>query len=271
MARKVNHRKYLQNATSFRSFGFKHLKCLSFGQRNLLEFQMAGEQFTSDISAHFDNEGENKCKRCGLPDSKQHRFEECVAFSHIRKRHPGILTLWHQLPSEAGFFSLWPCDEWQIQFQSLLSLIQFPSIERIVNEDLVHLFVDGSCQHQAHPDIRISSGSVARVLPRAGFEVVWSGMTPSSDQQSLRGEILAGCVATASYRRCLIYTDNATFWSTANRILTALRCGFVPWPPRINLIFGFTFSGACRAQISKTSALSKLKGTWIGRHKRRII
>ena len=70
-----------------------------------------------------------------------------------------------------------------------------------------------------------------RVLPRAGFEVVWSGMTPSSDQQSLRGEILAGCVATASYRKCWIYTDNATFWSTANGIISALR-GFVPSVPK---------------------------------------
>ena len=151
VARRVNHRKYLQEATSFRTFDFKHLKCLSFGQRNLLGFQMVGKQFTSDITAHFKNEGENKCKWCGLPDSKQHRFEECEAFSHIRKRHPGIINLWHQLPLEARFFSQWPCDEWQNHFQSLLSLIQFPRIERVVNDEVVHLFVDGSCQHQAHP------------------------------------------------------------------------------------------------------------------------
>ena len=205
VARKVNHRKYLQDATSFRTFDFKHLKCLSLGQRNLLEFQMVGEQFTSDVTARFSTDGENKCKWCGLPDSRQHRFEECVAFSHIRKTHPGIMNIWLQLPMETRFFSLWPCDGWQIPFQALLSLIQFRRVVRVVNDEIVHLFVDGSCQHQAHPDIRISSGSVIRVLRQAGFEVVWSGMTPSSDQQSLRGEIIAGCIATASYRKCWIY------------------------------------------------------------------
>ena len=60
----------------------------------------------------------------------------------------------------------------------------------------------------------------------------WSGMTPSSDQQSLRGEILAGCVATASYRKCWIYTDNSTFWSTANGMVSALRSGLVPSVPK---------------------------------------
>ena len=106
VAQKVNHRKYLHEATSFRTFEFRHLKSLSIGQRNLLEFQMVGEQFTSDVTAHFDHEGENKCKWCGLADSKQHRFESCEAFSHIRQRHPGILHIWNRLPLEARFFSL---------------------------------------------------------------------------------------------------------------------------------------------------------------------
>ena len=34
------------------------------------------------------------------------------------------------------------------------------------NEELAHLFVDGSCQHQAHP---FSSGSVVRVHSHAEF------------------------------------------------------------------------------------------------------
>ena len=232
VAKKVRHRKYLHEATSFRTFDFRHLKGLTFGQRNLLEFQMVGEQFTADVTTHFDPDGENKCKWCGLPDSKQHRFELCVAFSHIRARHPGIIAIWNSLPIEARFFSLWPCDEWHENFQSLLSLIKFPEINRIVNDELVHLFVDGSCQHQAHQDIRISSGSVVRVLPQAEFEVVWSGMTPSSDQQSLRGEILAGCVATASFQKCCIYTDNSTFCSIATGIVDALRNGLTPLVPK---------------------------------------
>ena len=105
-------------------------------------------------------------------------------------------------------------------------------IERVENVELVHLFVDGSCQHQAHPDIRVSSGSVVRVQSHAEFEVVWSGMTPSSDQQSLRGEILAGCVATASYRKCWIYTDNSTFWSSANAMVSAVKRGLAPSVPK---------------------------------------
>ncbi len=232
VAKKVRHRKYLHEATSFRTFDFRHLKGLTFGQRNLLEFQMVGEQFTADVTTHFDPEGENKCKWCGLPDSKQHRFESCAAFSHVRARHPGIIAIWSSLPIEARFFSLWPCDERYEDFQSLLSLVKFPEINRMVNDELVHLFVDGSCQHQAHQDIRISSGSVVLVRPHAEFEVVWSGMTPSADQQSLRGEILAGCVATASFQKCCIYTDNSTFYSVATGIVDALRKGLTPLVPK---------------------------------------
>ena len=230
---------------------------------------MVGEQFTVDVTHHFDPDGENKCKWCGLPDSRQHRFESCVAFSHIRVRHPGVLRLWNQFPLEARFFSLWPCDEWQGHFQSLWTLIQFPEIKRIMNDELVHLFVDGSCQHQAHQDIRISSGSVVRVLPQAEFEVVWSGMTPSSDQQSLRGEILAGCVATASYRKCCIYTDNSTFWSIANGIVAALRSGIIPLVPKEHSDLWVFFSDACKDPTWTISVLLRSKGTWIGRHKQR--
>ena len=157
---------------------------------------MSGRHFTCDARSKFAGSTcDDKCPHCGKAvDSRAHRVFDCPVFEKVRWHYRDIFSL---APSSALLFGLWPFPDGLVEWQASLDSIPFPVVSRRSVDHKLCLFTDGSCLFPAIPDIRVAAAAVVTPL-HSGYEVIWSGMLPTSNQTIQRAEILAGAIATAS-------------------------------------------------------------------------
>ena len=222
-------------------------------------FQSCGEQFTNDAKKYFGDVSPicPFCQNCD--DSRLHRFEECSFFQPVRREFPLLFNNWSSLPMQAKTYSLWPEPPMDDQFLCLLHNIPFLQVDRLEDDNLhiVFTFTDGSCKWQKYPDIRIGSFTAVEVLGNGSSAVIHSGLVPG--QQSVhKGEILAGTVAVLRFHHVRIFTDNAAFLKTAEKIL---HCHLLQLPillPEEERDLWSLFALALTAKSRKTKAHTEL-------------
>lgn len=105
--------------------------------------------------------------------------------------------IFRNAPQSALLFGLWPFPEGLVEWQASLDSLEFPAVFRRPGVRKTCFFSDGSCLFPAISDIRVAAGAV--VTPDdSGYEVVWSGLLPTSNQTIQRAEILSGAIARAA-------------------------------------------------------------------------
>ena len=73
------------------------LQTFSDTQRRQLLREISGAYQLEGQKAHWTEESDGSCPFCGDVDSKQHRFQECAAFAHVREPFAMVL---HQVEEE---------------------------------------------------------------------------------------------------------------------------------------------------------------------------
>ena len=68
----------------------KDLSSLRKEEKKLVLHQQIGSFYTEDYRKYCG--GTTNCPRCGLPDSRRHRLEECQGSEHLRAQFPGLMN-----------------------------------------------------------------------------------------------------------------------------------------------------------------------------------
>lgn len=93
------------------------------------------------------------------------------------------------------------------------------------------LFTDASACFPQRPWMRLAAAAVIQVPPFSSpgefgtWELFWKGALPTSNQNVLRAEMLAGFVAFAAASRVTVYSDCRVFVDGAQAILDHLHRG----------------------------------------------
>ena len=87
-------------------------------------YQQIGSFYTADYRKHCG--GIANCPRCGLPDSRRHRLEECQYSEHLRAQFPGLMRTWGKLPKHVKYFGLFSEPDSLRIWQSCLDRIPWP-------------------------------------------------------------------------------------------------------------------------------------------------
>ena len=188
IAGQVSHRKGLASLQAVDIEFSRPSKSLLPSERGLLGQLVCGRNFTCDSRSKFAGATcDSKCPHCGqAEDSRAHRVYDCPAFEMVRWHYRGIFQ---NAPQSALLFGLWPFPDGLVEWQASLDSLGFPAVFRRRGAGKTCFFSDGSCLFPAISDIRVAAGAV--VTPEdSGYEVVWSGLLPTSNQTIQRAEIL---------------------------------------------------------------------------------
>ena len=128
--------------------------CLSFtsSECGLVLTQQTGAFFTEDYRKHIPGSSV-KCPKCELPDSREHRLDDCVATAPLRRVFPALFNVWNELAPHEKYFGLFGELTGIKEFRAAVGSVTFPELPRgDPKEDLV-IFTDGSCMFPRIPQL----------------------------------------------------------------------------------------------------------------------
>ena len=179
----------------------KRLSALDVPHQALFRLGLAGGSFTADASTHWSDSGSSACKWCGCVDSLHHRYWTCAHTRHFRSSlATDVVPLLNQLPPALTLRG-WAlhCPSWP-QWISLLTSLprEIPAVVTpFVLDRWNHVFTDGSCLWQSHPNIRVAAWSSVIASPFTDswtFDVrgiLGSAHLPGLCQTAFRAELYA--------------------------------------------------------------------------------
>lgn len=194
------------------------LRMLSCSDRALFQRVLNGSHFTQDVVSFSQPGVGSECVYCGSTDSRYHRFWQCEFFHEQRAEFPP--SLWPLLPSlpevlTSFGWSLRPHTD-HTWFSMLAQYSVHPAPALCANdEDVIHLFTDGSCLFQHDANCRFAAWGVICAPSNAqtidACKVVDSGPLPGIVQNAYRAEVYAilralECCRHVKNRLCL-WTD----------------------------------------------------------------
>ena len=209
--------------------------------RRLLVREIAGAFQTRVQQAIWDSQITPECQWCGQPDTKHHRFFSCTATSAVREPFHELLTqldsvdcLWPELPV---LFED-PKDEFRLTFQYNLQEGQPPAeliqnlISCIDEQNPLHVYTDGSCQHPTMPSLCFAGYSVVIDSCRSDSERIWqaqrfkeTGIRPTTlhvvlqelcpqSQDIHHAELRSLIRAQELFRHAIIHVDSSSAIAT---------------------------------------------------------
>ena len=144
------------------------LQTFSDSERRQLLREIAGAYQLEGQKAHWTSDSDGSCPFCGEMDSKQHRFQECAAFAHVRESFTMVLR---QVEEEGLTIAQMPVihSHADMQMHQLLHNQQPHAIlmerfyefarERQMHNQTFHIYVDGSCCYPRFPTSRFAAYS----------------------------------------------------------------------------------------------------------------
>ena len=253
----VCHRKGLDSIHGVDTEFSRPSKSLLPSERGLLGQLVSGRHFTRDAQSKFAGATcDDVCPHCHqAEDGREHRVFNCPAFEVVRWHYREVFQL---APQSALLYGLWPFPDGLLEWQASLDQLVLPVITRSLAPHKVCFFTDGSCLFPALADIRVASAAVVQPSGPGTFDLVWSGILPTSNQTIQRAEILAGTVATASALHPVVISDSLYFVRWARRLLECWVNGVDPVWPVDNLdlweFFWEALSGCTSAEFVWTKA-----------------
>lgn len=210
----------------------ERLSHYSFEQLGLLRVVLNGTFFTRDKQIHSGHFVDRACPWCSEPcDSIFHRHWECPHFQASRGEVP--THIFHQLEElpDCSLQHGWFCTSSLLpQFRSCLQ--DAPDLTADfhfdpVSQDVLHLFIDGSCLNPTCPFTRIASwGVVCADIGQDRYVEVSQGPLWGIHQTVFRAECVAAISAIkfglVSSKPFWIWVDNQHVF----HILKSLRLGY---------------------------------------------
>ena len=230
VVREIRHRKYLRDLASISLPLTRTELWLMPGQRPLVYQQWIGAIFSKDHAKHF-CENRGVCPMCQGVDNRLHRLMYCPGTLHLRSRCVGIGRIMADLPIATVAYGLWEEHPLLRRWHGCLDSLPYPSVPRKQSESPTVVYSDGTCLHPRYPDLRLSAGAVVHSRSDGTWDLVWTGIVPTSDQSAFRAELLAGLIALQSATVMWLFSDCWAFVKVARRFLEARRVGIEPaWP-----------------------------------------
>ena len=231
---KVKHRKGLEQLDTI-SLEFTRT-CLSFtpSERGLVLTQQTGAFFTEDYRKHIPGSSV-KCPKCGLPDSREHRLDHCVATNPLRNVFPALFCLWHELSPHEKYFGIFGELTGVKEFRAALGSVTFPDVPRTDQDDDRIIYTDGSCLYPRIPVLAVSSFATVRALSDGNFQVLTHGIVPGGCHSAFRGEVMGLGGAVHSIKKGTICCDCLSAVRVANDLLWMISNGCRPILPKEHL------------------------------------
>ena len=170
---------------------FVYPKPSTLADQELLKCIWNGTFYLSSQKAKFDYSNTGDCLMCGQPDSFAHRALRCPALQEVRNRHPQCVQEWTTLPPALANHALLPASPFQFSVWHALQALPWEPRDwkgSPVEDQMQHLFVDGSQRWGFHPGLTLVSWSV--VLSNSAT-VLQAGLLPGVLQTVDRGELFA--------------------------------------------------------------------------------
>eukprot|EP00435_Cladocopium_sp_Y103_P015513 s1799_g3.t2 len=148
-----------------------------------------GTFFTSSTISKFDARQTARCQWCNALDTKEHRYETCSKYDHLRAQHQELFDIWEQLPRSFRLSGLVPRNPWKwLAWEALAALPDLSCDYAFMPTGRVwHVFTDGTCT-DPHC-LEESLAAWATVVQGKG--TLSCGPLPGVLQTILRAEIFA--------------------------------------------------------------------------------
>ena len=227
IAPKIAHRKSLQDLQSIWIQSAPVHASLSEEELAYMFAVQVGASFTADVYRHWSPD--DRCKLCGQFDSREHRFTSCPALESVRDAHSQLFALWPRLPNIAKLYCLQEIPQSLLDMLAFLDRIPWPVIPRTDVVEPWTLFTDASACFPQRPWWRLAAAAVIQVphfSKSADFgewELFWKGALPTSNQNVVRAEMLAGYVAFSAATKVSVYSDCKVFVDGAQAMASVLQ------------------------------------------------
>lgn len=181
---------------------------LQFREQSLLDAILTGKHITNELITKFQPRQDEKCVLCGQTDSRKHRFFHCPALAETREKYKSTLDSVKKWEPTQQTFALCPYDhnleKFHLENQNLCFEYVIPS----TNNDVQHLFVDGTAFFNDHPGLVIAGAAVVAFQPNTTYShLVCRQRVPGIIQNSYIGELFAILLAL-NHAWCVhIYSD----------------------------------------------------------------
>lgn len=156
----------------------------------LLNIVRDGSFITNNFKGRFDTTKSSFCELCGALDTRQHRYESCPRYNHIREAHASLFQIWPSLPASFRFYGLCGRNPWRkILWEAFAALPSQTSVFSVQPRGWIrHVFTDGTCSDPQDSDQSLAAWAAVWA---DGEIVVSSGVVPGITQTILRAELLA--------------------------------------------------------------------------------
>ena len=198
---------------------------------------------TNSQKSKWDEHEEGLCPYCQEKDSKQHRYLECKALTHIREQHPAAIDIlqechpgWCNLPVifRHPQHDLLHAIHYRMPSANIPNEV-VQTILQIATDNPPQFFTDGSSLNQASPESRFTAFAIVADIAQSNQErieqvnkffatghepdsliVVGASRTPGL-QGIHRAEILAIVTLCETFQAFDLYTDSQTAISAFDR------------------------------------------------------
>ena len=229
VCQEVNHRKGLHDLhLTLPSATRKWFDALDLCNQGLARKILNGAHFTNDGLQFCHESLTDLCPWCESSDSRYHRFWQCPQFQFARDTLPaGVMEVIPWLPESLTCFgwALKP-STWRMWFSALACLPEHPVSSIVSENEVVHLFTDGSCFDQQNELSRFASWSVVIAGCEGDFSashVHAAGPLPGLLQNAYRAETYAVrhalLASTCLSGRLMIWTDCAAVVRRLDKLL----------------------------------------------------
>ena len=203
---------------------------ISLGHRRVPSYQLGSIKCVQDgtfictkAHARFDLTLSGTCKFCGAEDTLDHRCTQCPHLQHIYANHLPALREWATLPKQQTWHLIPPRNPWVSPFFRALDLPPSYSLPRFIppsDDNMVNLFVDGSCRRPDCPQYSLASWAIVC----SNYDTViasgaLTGGRQSSDRAELEGLIRSVEISARWNRPTTIWTDSSFAGGGLSRIL----------------------------------------------------
>ena len=194
---------------------------------------MNGTFFTRDKQSRAGTLPDDLCVWCQQPDSTLHRYWSCCHFQKsrclIKEEHRAKIL---ELPDCTKLHGWWQESELVTRLYQELSGLSDTTGEFLIsppNQDIQHLFSDGSCLCPHSHVLKLATwGLVAADLSNDAFHVVSQGVVPGMLQSSLRAEILG---ATSAFKFGLSSCKPFWLWCDNQQVVEFIEANSWDNPP----------------------------------------
>ena len=183
-----------------------------------LDIVRDGAFISDDMRSKYDARLSKNCRRCHVPATRSHKFEQCVCYSDIRQKFPQLFDRWAEYPDCFREHGLIPENPWLVLlWEAFCKLPDETGIFRFGPKGHVwHCFTDGSCDNPTSAEDSLAAWAV--IIAEDG--VVASGVLPGIHQTILRAETTAVLSAIRwAYRR----VGTLHLWVDNQTVVTHLR------------------------------------------------